>query len=1161
MKKSSKIIIASLMSILSIASISAAIFSSHKEGIEAQGYKAQSSSELPTTIYLDGVDEPDVRAYYSELNNKADSKKTGTNLLASLKPILKNNQKYYKYGSDMSIWQVYEISDRDWEKSPASAITYGSYDSSTNTITGYVYGDNDDPKNDPYIHALYTNRESNDQTKAWGDHTQKGTWGINREHIWAKSHGFDTEPSSSDNGGARGDLMHLWPGNGKANNIHNNLFFGNVDKRKEYTDLGDKYWPSISGNYKGESLTLGSGTVFEPQDKDKGDIARAIFYMVARYNYYGGADGDPINGNNPNLVLAADLSENDRVGTSSETDPYSMGILSDLLEWNRLDKPDAWEIHRNDLLYRNYTMNRNPFIDFPEWADYIWGEKAGTGIADPTKDALNDWKGDIVGTVTLNKDKLALKTGSNETLIATSSDGSPISWSSNNTSVAIVNSSGKVSAIAKGNTTITASATIEGTLVSATCQVTVTDPDATVTSVNVNPSSLSLDVYNNQTANLSATVNGTYNPPQSVTWSSTNENVATVSEDGEVTALSSGSVTIRATSVYDSTKSGTCLVSVTDSTPKLTSIIVQNPKTTYNAGDSFIKPTVIATYDGHSSKAVSGATFSGYSMIQSGTQTVTVSYTENGITETTSYEITINAADTYTDVLTYSNTNSKTSYATWSYDSENSSAKYAGVTRMNENSIYFGSSTVQAGFPCIYTTDTGGYISSVTISWGSSTGERTLNVYASNTPYSTSGDYSSVSNRGTKIGEISNPYESEDDLTITFMTNYKYLLFVSNSGAMYINSITIVWSSTELPDVPVSAFSISPHSVSLTVGKSFQVAPSFTPSYATNQVIDWSTSDSSIASVDDGIITAISVGVATITAVTDDGGFGDTLTVTVLSNQGDFPYVIGQPYKMYVSNTLKAADCYFDGKMSGSYYGSTSREYSNAEDIYFETNGSGYNIYFKDSNNKKNYIDMTINVTETKTYCNFSINTSNSPTYIWYYSAENGYLYTTYNGTNYRLGGYSTYETLAIYDVRRENIYSIQFRETVEVFSYYLMNKIICDPNGVNTPGFNSGYSWNDLGMVYDSLDASEKSAFMSASPIEQSTSIVEQAAHRYDYIIEKYGSTDYPNFASRSVNSKIRTNPTIVESDSLLPLIVLASLFGFTSIGIFISIKKRKEQ
>ena len=99
---------------------------------EAQGYNA---SSLPTTINLNDTSASNIRSYYSSLNNLSTSERQGTNLLKNLKTILKNGQKYYSYENGTSIWQMYEITDRDWDKSPASSTTYGTYNSSTNKIT------------------------------------------------------------------------------------------------------------------------------------------------------------------------------------------------------------------------------------------------------------------------------------------------------------------------------------------------------------------------------------------------------------------------------------------------------------------------------------------------------------------------------------------------------------------------------------------------------------------------------------------------------------------------------------------------------------------------------------------------------------------------------------------------------------------------------------------------------------------------------------------------------------------------------------------------------------------------------------------------------------------------------------------------------------------
>ena len=454
---------------------------------EVKGYTAAS---LPTTINLNDTSASNIRSYYSSLNNLSTTERQGTNLLKNLKNVLKNGQKYFSYEDGTNVWRMYEITDRDWDKSPASSTTYGTYNSSTNTITNYTYGSSaSSSKNNPYIHALYINRDVNNQTTAWDNHNQD-EWGINREHVWAKAEGFDTSGA----GGARGDPMHLMAGNGYSNNIHSNYFFGYVDTSSSYTDCGTKY-SNQSGNLRGTSKTLKTGTVFEPQDCDKGDIARAIFYMVARYNYLSGSDSDGIDSNNPNLTLTQNVSDWKSSGyTCTTTNPGKMGIMTDLLAWHHADPVDEYEIHRNNLLYTNFTNNRNPFIDFPEWADFIWGSvnyngstyvshsTTPTGYATPSSDTINGYNSGggesetvSVTGVTLNKESTSILVGESEVLSATvapiNATNQAVSWTSSNTSVATVSSSGRVSAVAEGSATITVT-TDDGSY-TATCTVTV----------------------------------------------------------------------------------------------------------------------------------------------------------------------------------------------------------------------------------------------------------------------------------------------------------------------------------------------------------------------------------------------------------------------------------------------------------------------------------------------------------------------------------------------------------------------------------------------------------------------------------------------------------------------------------------------------------------
>jgi len=198
----------------------------------------------------------------------------------------------------------------------------------------------------------------------------------------------------------------------------------------------------------------------------------------------------------------------------------------------------------------------------------VTANKSGTAVitvtaTNGTEDTADDKTDTITITVTnpangitLNKTALALTKGSNETLTATvdptDADGT-VSWSSNNTSVATVDSNGKVTAVATGTATITATIGDK----SAACEVTVTNP---ATGITLNSSTLALKKGN--TGQLAATVTPNDADNKSVTWTSSNTNVATVDSSGKVTAVASGSATITATNA--SGQNATCAVTVTN---------------------------------------------------------------------------------------------------------------------------------------------------------------------------------------------------------------------------------------------------------------------------------------------------------------------------------------------------------------------------------------------------------------------------------------------------------------------------------------------------------------------------------------------------------------------------------------------------------------------
>ncbi|MBQ6280326.1 MAG: Ig domain-containing protein, partial [Mycoplasma sp.] len=150
-----------------------------------------------------------------------------------------------------------------------------------------------------------------------------------------------------------------------------------------------------------------------------------------------------------------------------------------------------------------------------------------------------------VAGVTLDKTSMTLAVGDTETLSAnvfpeTATDKS-VTWSSNNESVAIVNENGTITAIGVGNATITVT-TNDGGL-TATCEVTV--DTIHVTGVTLDKTSTTLAVGDTKT--LTATILPENATDKSVTWSSNNESVAIVNENGTITAIGVGNATITVT--------------------------------------------------------------------------------------------------------------------------------------------------------------------------------------------------------------------------------------------------------------------------------------------------------------------------------------------------------------------------------------------------------------------------------------------------------------------------------------------------------------------------------------------------------------------------------------------------------------------------------------
>ena len=192
----------------------------------------------------------------------------------------------------------------------------------------------------------------------------------NREHLWAQSW-------TNDDSKHKTDLHHVYPTDGYVNNRRGNYAFGEVNNAS---------WTSQNGGKLGSNTVSGyNGTVFEPIDEYKGDIARALMYISVRY-----------------------YQEDSGWSTSDMT---NKSVIKDwamtmLLRWHEEDPVDDKEINRNNAVY-NIQRNRNPFVDYPDFALMIW-DPTWDGVDDQylTSMLVNVWPNPTTSTVNIKGENL-----------------------------------------------------------------------------------------------------------------------------------------------------------------------------------------------------------------------------------------------------------------------------------------------------------------------------------------------------------------------------------------------------------------------------------------------------------------------------------------------------------------------------------------------------------------------------------------------------------------------------------------------------------------------------------------------------------------------------------------------------------------------------------
>ncbi|REE81953.1 putative secreted protein (Por secretion system target) [Lutibacter oceani] len=229
-------------------------------------------------------------------------------------------------GYTPGLWDTYQTSDRD------------IYYENDNTILD-MYSENPTAV-DPYNFTYSTDQ--------CGTYANEGDC-YNREHIIPQSVFNQLSPM-------RNDAHFITPTDGKVNGYRSNYPHGMVGTATYTSQNGSKLGSGLNSGYSAGY----TGTVFEPIDEFKGDIARMYFYFATRYE---------------NVITSWGVSYDMFDGTSDKV--FAEPFLTILMTWHTNDPVSTREIDRNNAIYARQN-NRNPFIDHPEYVSQIWSTTPDT---------------------------------------------------------------------------------------------------------------------------------------------------------------------------------------------------------------------------------------------------------------------------------------------------------------------------------------------------------------------------------------------------------------------------------------------------------------------------------------------------------------------------------------------------------------------------------------------------------------------------------------------------------------------------------------------------------------------------------------------------------------------------------------------------------------
>lgn len=462
-----------------------------------------------------------------------------------------------------------------------------------------------------------------------------------------------------------------------------------------------------------------------------------------------------------------------------------------------------------------------------------------------------------------------------------------ITWSSSDEKIATVDSDGVVKGLKKGTVTITASA--DNGRVTGTCKVHVRK---SVKGVSLDKSAVTLAVGKKVTINASVVPETASN--QKVTWSSNNYDVATVDKNGVVTAKSSGYVEITATS-KDGGYTAKCRITVIQPVKsvklKKTSVDLDVKETATLT--AVIKPSSATNkkliWSSSNKKVVKVNSKGKITALKKGSAVITVKTKDGGYTATCKVtvikkvqKVSLNKksmvlylTDTAKLKATVTPSNATNKNITW----KSSNTKVLKVSKSGKlTPVKPGKATItvkteQGGLTAKCTVSVEREVKSLTLSKSKATlkAGQTLALKATVSPSNATNKKLTYTSSNKKVATVSSKG------VIKAIGGGKATIYAKTSNGIKKKCVITVSQN-------VNSVSLNKTALSLYTGTSAVLTATVLPSGATDKGVKWASSNSSVASVANGKITALKAGKAVISVVTNDGGYIAKCTVTVLQH-------------------------------------------------------------------------------------------------------------------------------------------------------------------------------------------------------------------------------------------------------------------------------------